>query len=94
MDLFPSEAEIRAPLLAFLQDVLGPCGYTDPPTPMTETNLAWHFLFGFRSSMVESVMVAGKWIVKDRNVVGIDVPSEYRKAAKVTNMLWDRMENL
>ena len=66
----------------------------DPPTPMTEINLAWHFLFGFRSSMVESVMVAGKWVVKDREVVGVDVPSEYRKAAKVTNMLWHRMENL
>lgn len=65
----------------------------DSPTPLSEENLAWHFLFGFRSSMVESVMVAGKWVVKDREVVGVDVPSEYRKAAKVTNMLWERMEN-
>jgi hypothetical protein len=39
-------------------------------------------------------MVAGKWIVKDRNVVGMDVPSEDRRAAKVTKMLWDRMGNL
>jgi putative selenium metabolism protein SsnA len=66
----------------------------DFPTPLSEENLAWHFLFGFRSSMVGSVMVAGKWIVKDRNVVGMDVPSEYRRAAKVTKMLWDRMGNL
>ncbi len=38
MTVFPSEAEIREPLLAFLQDVLGPCRYAEPPTPMTPGN--------------------------------------------------------
>lgn len=35
---FPGEAEIREPLLRFLQDVIGPCRYLEPPTPMTRGN--------------------------------------------------------
>ena len=66
----------------------------DPPTVMTETNLAWHFLFGIRSSMVESVMVAGNWVVKDREVVGVDVPSAYQKAAKAGKKVWEKMEDV
>ena len=36
--VFPSEAEIREPLLALLQDAPGPCRYTEPPAPMTPGN--------------------------------------------------------
>ena len=63
-----------------------------PPTPLTAGNLSWHLQLGMRSSMVESVMVSGKWIVKDREIVGVDVPSVYEKAAKVAKKLWHRME--
>lgn len=38
MTVFPSEAEIRDPLLEFLQDVLGPCRYTQAPAAMTPGN--------------------------------------------------------
>jgi aminoglycoside phosphotransferase (APT) family kinase protein len=38
MDVFPSEVEIHGPLLAFLQDALGPCEYAEPPTPMRPGN--------------------------------------------------------
>jgi len=38
MDVFPTEAEIRGPLLAFLRDTLGPCEYAEPPTPMRPGN--------------------------------------------------------
>lgn len=62
-----------------------------PPTPMTKDNLQWHVLFGMRSSMVESVMVGGRWVVKEREVVGVDVPKVFEKAAKVAKGLWERM---
>ncbi len=66
----------------------------NPPTPMTEANLASHFLFGIRSSMVESVMIAGNWVVKDREVAGVDVPSAYEKAARIGKTVWEKMEKL
>ena len=65
-----------------------------PPTPMTKDNLQWHVLFGMRSSMVESVMIGGKWVVKEREVVGVDVPKIFEKSTKVAKKLWKRMEKL
>lgn len=62
-----------------------------PPTPITKENLAGHFLFGMRSSDVESVMVAGKWVVKNRVVVGIGLASVYEKAGAVAKRLWKKM---
>ena len=61
------------------------------PTPMTGENLAGHFLFGMRSSDVESVMVGGRWVVKNRVVVGIDLASAYEKAARAAKKLWEKM---
>jgi len=66
----------------------------DPPTPLTEDNLLFHFLFGMRSSMVNSVMVNGKWIVKDGEVQGVDVPSVYKEASKSAKKLWERIQKL
>jgi putative selenium metabolism protein SsnA len=62
------------------------------PTPMTEKNIGGHFLFGMNSSMVESVMVGGKWVVKYRQVVCVDVQKVFEKASKVAKKLWGRME--
>jgi putative selenium metabolism protein SsnA len=61
------------------------------PTPMTIKNAAGHFLFGMNSSMVESVMIDGKWVVKNRIVVGIDLQSVYEKSTKAAEKLWRRM---
>jgi putative selenium metabolism protein SsnA len=65
-----------------------------PPTPLAAENLAGHFLFGMQSSMVESVMIAGKWVLKNRVVVGVDLPSLYEKARKAAQKLWRRMETI
>jgi len=63
-----------------------------PPTPLTEENLAGHFLFGMQSTNVESVMIAGKWVLKNRVVVGVDLPALYTKARKAAKKLWMKME--
>jgi putative selenium metabolism protein SsnA len=65
-----------------------------PPTPLTEENLLFHFLFGMRSSMVESVMINGKWVVKDREFDGVDVTAVYKEASKAAGNLWKRMKSL
>lgn len=65
-----------------------------PPTPMTAENLAGHFLFGMNSPMIESVMVDGKWIVKNRVLVGFDLESVYNKSNKAAKRLWEKMNKV
>lgn len=64
----------------------------EPPTPLAGDNLLFHYLFGMRSSMVESVMVNGKWVVKDCEVQGVDVTEAYKEATKAAGKLWERMK--
>jgi len=64
------------------------------PTPLHNGNLSWHVIFGLSQAHVESVMVAGKFLVKERQFVGCDVVSLYRKAQDVAKKLWERMESL
>lgn len=66
----------------------------DAPTPVTKENCAGHFLFGMQSSMVESVMAAGEWVVKDREVVGVDTDAVYEHAQRAAKKMWKKMEAL
>jgi putative selenium metabolism protein SsnA len=63
----------------------------ESPSPLNGANLPGHFLFGMQSSMVESVMVGGKWVVQGREIVGQDVPSIYEKARNAAKKLWARI---
>ena len=65
-----------------------------PPTPMTSDNLAGHLLFGVDRSHVASVMVAGRWVVRDRRLVGVDVDAVFGRARAAALSLWQRMEKL
>ena len=61
------------------------------PTPLTEENMLGHYLFGMRSSNVESVMVDGKWIMKDRKLPGIEIERIYTEADKKSKKMWIKM---
>jgi putative selenium metabolism protein SsnA len=61
------------------------------PTPLHAGNLAWHVIFGMSHAHIESVMVAGKFLVKDRRFVSRDVASLYQKAQEAAKKLWERM---
>jgi putative selenium metabolism protein SsnA len=61
------------------------------PTPMTNDNLLGHYLFGMQSSMVESVMVGGKWEMKNRKIQGIDEREVFAKFRQLARKLWKRM---
>ena len=61
------------------------------PTPMEKENLLGHYLFGMQSSMIESVMVSGKWVVKDRTIPGIDEDQILAKSRQLARKLWTRM---
>ncbi len=67
----------------------------DPPTPLTEDNLAGHLLFGgLGPQSVESVMVAGRFLLKNRQVVTADEAAISQNTRKEASRLWDAMQEL
>lgn len=65
-----------------------------PPTPLNEGNLGGHLLFGVDRSHVRSVMVAGRWIVRERRVTGVDASAVLASARTAAQALWERMARL
>ncbi len=63
------------------------------PTPLTPGNLPWHFVFGMGSVHVESVMVAGKFVLLNRRP-GVDPDIVAARARKESRKVWARMQNL
>ncbi len=63
-----------------------------PPTPVNEANAAGHFLFGFGSSSVESVMIGGKWVLWNRMHPVIDEEALMRRAQDVAGRLWKELD--
>lgn len=64
------------------------------PTPMLNENLLGHYLFGMQSSNVESVMVGGKWVMKNRKILGLDENKIFKKSRKIAKKLWKKIEQL
>ncbi len=68
------------------------CDYNSP-TPLTKENAAGHFLFGFSSQNVESVIINGRFVYCDR-AFPIVLSKVYNKAKKSAKELWKRMDEL
>jgi cytosine/adenosine deaminase-related metal-dependent hydrolase len=66
----------------------------EPPTPLTEENLAAHWVFGLQARHVRDVMVAGRWVVRDRRMVQTDDEELTAKSREVAERLWRRMEDI
>jgi putative selenium metabolism protein SsnA len=65
-------------------------GYRSP-TPLTAGNLADHLVFGLDRSHVRSVMVAGRFVVVEGRVAGLDARAVLARAREVAPSLWLRM---
>jgi len=65
-----------------------------PPTPMSEGNLLGHYLFGMRSANVASVMVGGRWVMKERSIVGLDIDQVYSKANRKAGAMWAKLKTM
>ncbi len=63
------------------------------PTPLVPENIAGHIAFGMGASSVRSVMVNGRFVMKDR-LFAIDVENIYAEAALQTKRVWDRVDSL
>jgi len=65
-----------------------------PPTEVHGDNLAGHLLFGIDRSHVRSVMVAGRWTVRDRRLAGVDAAAIFARARDAARDVWSRMAAL
>lgn len=63
------------------------------PTPLTSENLAWHFVFGMNSASVESVMVAGRFVIREKRFA-FDIAGVYERIREASERLWDRLRKL
>lgn len=61
-----------------------------PATPLTPQNLASHLLFGMNPSDVDSVLVAGRFVLRNRRFPRLDIRAVHQKAAHLAQKLWDR----
>ena len=65
----------------------------NPPTPIVNENIAGHFIYGFSSRDVETVIVNGK-IVYENRAFPFEVDGIYKEAQKAARTLWKKMDKL
>jgi hypothetical protein len=59
---------------------------------VSSVNLTGHLLFGLDRSHPASVMVGGRWVVRDRRLVTVDAPALLARARTAAAALWQRMQ--
>jgi putative selenium metabolism protein SsnA len=64
------------------------------PTAVTSQNLLGHLIFGMSSQFVTDVMVNGRWVVKNRGVVGVDEERIRAEAQRVAKKVWQKFQKL
>jgi cytosine/adenosine deaminase-related metal-dependent hydrolase len=63
-----------------------------PNTPLTAGNLPWHIIFGFQPGMVTTTIVAGKVLMKDRQLLTLDEEEISAKAREIAPKVWERYQ--
>jgi cytosine/adenosine deaminase-related metal-dependent hydrolase len=61
-----------------------------PFTPLTAGNVAWHILFGFEASMVTTTIVAGRVLMRDRQLLTLDEAAIAAAALDFAPKVWER----
>ena len=61
-----------------------------PYTPLDPGNLPWQIVFGFHESMVTTTMVAGKVLMRDRQVLVLDEAEIAAGARVLAPVVWER----
>ena len=63
----------------------------DPPTPLVTGNFGGHVIFGLTGWMVETVMVGGRTVMKDREILTVDEREIYAHSRERAADLWLRV---
>jgi putative selenium metabolism protein SsnA len=61
-----------------------------PPTPLTRDNIFGHALFGIAHAPVDSLLVNGRFVVRNREFVNVDERAVAEKAVACARKLWRR----
>ena len=61
-----------------------------PPTPLDSSNLFGHFLFGIANAPVDSLIVNGRFVLRNKECVTVDERAVAEKASVQARALWDR----
>ena len=61
-----------------------------PYTPLTVGNLPWQIIFGFHESMVTTTIVAGKVLMRDRQLLTLDEEAITAEAMEIAPQVWSR----
>ncbi|MDK2464642.1 MAG: putative aminohydrolase SsnA [Candidatus Korarchaeota archaeon] len=62
-----------------------------PYTPVHEGNFPWHFIFGMDASHVTDVVVDGKFVVRNGELLTVDEEQIFEEAKELAQALWDRL---
>lgn len=65
-----------------------------PPTPLSEHNLAGHWLFGLTARHVRDVIVDGELVASDRRLTRVDQDRIAAEAQAQSERLWRRLEEI
>jgi len=65
-----------------------------PPVPLDGQNAAAYLLFALGPQHIRDVLIAGRWALRNRVVVGLDEPSARAQAVDVTRALSEKMGSL
>jgi cytosine/adenosine deaminase-related metal-dependent hydrolase len=65
-----------------------------PATPLSADNLAGHLLFAMGPEFVRSVMIAGRWCLRDREVVTCDEEAIRARSLEIARALHERMATI
>jgi putative selenium metabolism protein SsnA len=65
-----------------------------PFTELNEGNLPWHIIFGFHESMITSTMVAGKFLMRNRELLTLDEEKISYEARHLSSRTWQRFQQL
>ena len=60
-----------------------------PPTPFTPGNWPWHILFGFHERMVTTTIVAGRVLMRDRELLTLDEEAIMAQARAKAPAVWE-----
>ena len=63
-----------------------------PTTPLSGGNLPWHILFGFHESMVTSTIVAGKILMRERELLTLDEEQITARSRELASTVWERYQ--
>ena len=64
-----------------------------PFTPLTTGNLPWQIIFGIQESMITSTMVAGKFLMKDKQLLTLDEEKIAAESRALAPEIWKRYES-